>query len=470
MSEKEGVTKEAAQKAIDIAFGSKGSTPTKTKGVPGTPIYNGYIAIGEKDSRIVGTQKYITYSDMLANVTIVAAGVRFFLNLTSKAKWRVVPNPKASNADTAQEFADKVREMMENTTTPWHRIVRRAAMYRFYGFSIQEWTAVRHKDGYFTFKDVEPRPQLTIERWDTDRTGKVLGVVQRDPLTSEEIYLPRSKIVYCVDDSLSDSPEGVGLFRHLIDVVTQLRRFEQLEGFGFESDLRGVPIGRAPLKALDELVDQGTITAAEKIELLNPLNSFMASHVKSPALGIMLDSTTYVGTGDNSAVSGIHEWDVELMRSDTVSTQEAIARAIDRKNREAARVLGVEGLMLGDGDRGSEALSRDKSNSFALIVDSTLDELAETFETDIINAMWDLNGWPDEFKPTYTPETIQFRDVEQISKVVKEMADAGAVITSADELVREVYELLGLTPPDEANSADDLALTNQSLGGQIGTE
>lgn len=452
---------------ISKILGSSSSTPTKTKGVPGTVIYNGSIQENEKDSRVSGPQKYITYSNMLANVTIVAAGVRFFLNLISKAKWRTIPNPKASNQDEAQRFADIVSNMMENTITPWHRIIRRSAMYRFYGYSVQEWTAGRDDDGNMVFMDIQARPQTTIEKWGRDKNGRVQTVVQRDPATAEEIVLPRNKLVYCVDDSLNDSPEGLGLFRHLIHVVTALQRYEQLEGFGFESDLRGVPIGRAPIALLEQMVKDEDITEADKTLYLNPLTDFMKSHVKSPALGIMLDSTTYVGQGENQAVSGIPHWDVELMRSDNVTSQEAIARAIDRKNREAARVLGVEGLLLGDGDRGSEALSRDKTDNLTLIVDSTLDELAETYETDVIGELWELNGWAKEYMPTYTPEPILFRDVTKISEVVKQLSDSGAVLTSADEAVREIYELIGLTPPDPANTENELALTNPEPSGQI---
>ena len=55
------VTRDSVDKALDIAFGNKGASPTETKGVPGTPVYNGYIVDGEKDARVTGAQKYITY-------------------------------------------------------------------------------------------------------------------------------------------------------------------------------------------------------------------------------------------------------------------------------------------------------------------------------------------------------------------------------------------------------------------------
>ena len=82
--------------------------------------------------------------------------------------------------------------LTKDPLTPWHRIVRRLSMYRFYGFSIMEWTAKRRDDGLLTFADVEPRAQRTIERWDVDETGKVMGALQTKPANAAgDIFAPR---------------------------------------------------------------------------------------------------------------------------------------------------------------------------------------------------------------------------------------------------------------------------------------
>ena len=198
----------------------------------------------EKDPELASrSERYRRYSDILANVSIVAAGTRFFLNLVAKASWSFA----ASEEDASGEFAERAEAMLtDDPLTPWHRIVRRSAMYRFYGFSIQEWTARRRDDGFLTFADIAPRAQRTIERWDVEDTGRVLGALQRSPQTQEEIYLPREKLLYIVDDTFNDSPEGLGLFRHLAAPARRLKRYEQLEGFGFETDLRGIPSWPSP--------------------------------------------------------------------------------------------------------------------------------------------------------------------------------------------------------------------------------
>ncbi len=222
--------------------------PTTTIGVGGAAVYGGFVVERETSAKLAGQQLYTTYAKLLANTTIVAAGVRYFLNLISKASWKV--EPAEDTGARGEEVAEQFEDVMYDMLTPWHRVIRRMAMFRFYGFGIQEWTAKRREDGLIGFLDIEPRPQTTITKWDVDEHGTVHGVIQESPQTFREIYLPRAKLVYAVDDSLSDSPKGLGLLRHIVQACDRLERYEQLEGFGFETDLRGVPIGRAPFQEL----------------------------------------------------------------------------------------------------------------------------------------------------------------------------------------------------------------------------
>lgn len=452
------------QKALDIFTGSgKTLNPTQTKGAPGNPVIGGYIMTDERNAKLKGTAKYKTYSDLLANVSIVAAGVRYFLNLVSKAEWKVSP---ADESDEAQRFADIITKQMKGMDTSWPRVVRRAAMYRFYGFSVQEWTAVE-KDGDLLFKDIAPRPQVTIERWDTDTTGEVVGIVQTSSTDFQEIYLPRKKTIYVVDDSLNDSPEGLGLFRHIVESCDRLTRYEQLEGYGFESDLRGIPVGRAPFAALADGVETGLMTQEEMTRAIEPISSFVSNHIKNPALGILLDSITYQDEGDAGSFSNIPQWSIDLLKGSATSFSD-VAVAIERVNREIARTLGVEGLLLGESTSGSHALSKDKSLNFALIVDSTLTELVDTFQKDMVERLFEINGWPEDMMPKFNTEAIQHRDITQITQAIKDLSSAGALITSNDPAVAEIYEMLGLTVPPERDEDDfgDSTLTGGDDDGE----
>lgn len=423
------------------------SNPLRELGVPGTPIYGGYIQEPDSNAKLTGTQKYKYFSETLVNVAIVGAGVRYFLNLVSKATWAVTPAEQDS--PEAQEYADFVKEVLDDMETPWRRIVRRAAMYRFYGFSLQEWTAKRRPDGRIGFKDISPRPQSTIEKWDTDKFGNILGVIQRSPQDGTEIWLPRKKLMYLVDDSLSDSPEGLGLVRHIYPYAERLKVYEKMEQDGFDTDLRGIPIGRAPLAALAQMVEDGKITSEQKTQWETYFTDFIQNHVRKPNTGLLLDSLTYQTADEAGRPSNVKMWDLELLTGKSTALGD-LARAIQRTTRSIAILLGVEQLLLGETTGGSYALARDKTNVFFLIADSTLAELSDALKRDFIDTLWDLNGFPVEMKPTMVPESIRFRDVEQVTKALKDLAQSGAKLDLADPAVNEIRELLGLSHvPDE---------------------
>ena len=176
-------------------FRQRRSRATETLGSPGVAIYSGYVEDREKSKDLASRDaRYRTYSEIFANTSIVAAGTRYFLNLIAKAEWSFTP----SDEDSDGKFAELAESMLtEDPETSWHRIVRRAGMYRFYGFSVQEWTARRREDGLLTFSDIAPRAQITIERWDVDNAGSVLGVLQRNPQDHREIYLsPREALLH----------------------------------------------------------------------------------------------------------------------------------------------------------------------------------------------------------------------------------------------------------------------------------
>ena len=436
---------------------------TDTVGAPGTSLYGGQVVNNEKDPRLSASQNYTSYSDMISNTAIVAAGVRFMLNMVSKAGWHAEP---ADESSEAEEKAELVTDMMHDMLTPWHRVVRRTAMYCMWGFSIQEWTAKIREDGVVGLLDVEPRAQKTIEKWDIDTVGRVLGVVQRNPQNGLEIYLPREKIVYAVDDTLNDSPEGLGLFRNLIKLSQKLERFELLEAWGFETDLRGMPVARGPFTEMEKMITNGTLTRAQATALQQPMLDFIASHNRNPELGMLLDSATYSTADERNAPSAVRQWDVEILQGDPQGQQE-VAAAIERINREMARVLGVEQMLLGGDSTGSFALAKDKSQSLGLIIDSCLQSVRETMEKDLLTPIWLLNGWDPKLKPKFVIEKVQYREIEQVVGALETLARAGAVLAPDDPAINEIRELIGLSEQSEPVMVDpDLGLGGSQIPGQ----
>lgn len=460
------------KRASEVLFGK--AAPTQTLG---TTRSSGNVAGGEgagtfdepdRELNLVGQRRFDEFDRMVRDVAIIGAGVRLFLNLISNAIWTVNPPEDLDEGQQkqAQEYADQAYADLFGMTTSWSSIVRKTAAFRLQGFSVQEWTAKKNPDGSIGFLDVEHRPQRSIVRWNRDESGTVTSVIQRVPGRAD-VELPRAKIVYAVDDTLTDSPEGVGLFRHLAKTSARLEQFLALEEIGFTTDLRGIPIARAPLAELqDEVTEAGpegsparATAEARRTTRLAPLRAFLGKHVRNEKTGVMLPSDTFLATSTDKSTtpSSVHKWGLELLNGDSQSF-DAMAEAVKRLTHELAMILGVEHLLLGADGSGSLALARSKVGTFYLTVTSTLLDLLEVYDRDLLTPWSDLNGVPEELRPEMGVNEISDRDVEQLLDALAKLAQAGAPMMPDDPAVGEIYDLLGLTRPPEREDEMDLSL------------
>lgn len=422
------------------------------------------LEAADRKHNLNGPVRFDKFDEMVRDISIVAASVRLFLNLCSNAVWTINP-PEGLNGNeepVAQEYADFLYDQIFGMTTAWSTVVRKAAVFRLVGFAILEWTAKRTEDGRIGLLDIEHRPQRTIARWLRDASGTVVSVIQQVSGRSQ-VTIPRAKIVYAVDDVLTDSPEGVGLYRHLYAVAERLDTFETLEEIGFTTDLRGIPVGRAPLDELAAEVkaagpagsDAFKAADAKRKLKLQPIWDFVNKHMRNRKMGAILPSDTFSGRQPDGSVtpSSVPKWALELLNGDSQSF-EAMAEAIKRLNQEMARILGTEHLLLGADGGGSLALARSKVGTFYLTVTSSLQDLVEVFDRDIIAPIAELNGWPEELWPQFGVNEISDRDLDQVASVLLKLAQAGATIMPNDPAVGEMRDALGLSRPDD----DTLAL------------
>jgi hypothetical protein len=459
---------------VGSVFGKR-SAPTQTIGTTrtdynvGTGEMAGTFDEPDRDLNLIGVDRFRTYDRIVRDVAIVGAGTRLFLNLISNAVWSCNPPEGLEGAqlEAAQKWADQLYDDLYDMTTSFSAVARKTATFRLLGFTIQEWTAKNKPDGSVGFRDVEHRPQKTITRWNRDEGGTVESVVQRVS-GRRDVTLPRGKIVYAVDDTLTDSPEGMGLFRQMAKTADRLEVFLRLEEIGFTTDLRGIPVARAPLGELrDEVIAAGpagsearAAAEARRSALLRPLRDFLEKHIRNEKTGMLFSSATYqtVSPDKSSTPSAVPKWALELLNGESQSF-EAMAKAIERMNQELARLLGCEHLLLGSDGGGSLALAKSKVGTFYLTVTSTLLDLLEIYDRDLVAPWAELNGVPEELIPQMGVNEISDRDVEQLLEGLAKLAQAGAPVMPNDPAVGEIYDLWGLTRPPEREDEMDLALT-----------
>ena len=458
----------------DSGFSSAPPTAAQAKpdpklvlGTAGTPAFSGFLTTPEKAANLVGRERFKTFAELQYNCDIVATALRYVNTLIKGTGWHV--KPADDGGADAQKIADLIHSILlapRAMARPWNKVVVRQSAAEWMGFALAEWTAKVRDDGVIGFADIQPRPQHTIWRWDIQVDGTLNGVWQLSPWTFQEIYLPRGKCVYTVDADFTDSPDGTGRLRHVAETARQMKRLEQIEGWGYELDVAGMPVGRVPMSKMNELIEQKQLTENQAQGFVAGVKDFLSNHVVTPGRGLLVESATYpMADGSPSAV---RMFDLDVLTSQ-IANLPHLHVAIDRKIRQIARILGISALMVGDGAKGSFALSKDKSVQLAQQITSMLSDLAWSFDHDLVATLMVLNGWDPRLTPTLVPEAVQLRDVEYVVDALVGIAQAG--LTPDDPAYNAVRDLVDMPhAPEGAARADALIGGKKPKAGPVASD
>lgn len=435
-------------------FGKNGEPKSKPKTDYETPLSHfGALHTSGKllnrdynDSINTRDKKYQTYGKIIDNVPIVSAGVTATLDLVSSANWVFTP----SEADVDRKYVKLAEQIFyKNLDNSFKNIVKRAAMYKFYGFFVGEIVTKTDKKGNVLLKNISFIPQSTVSGWHfLDNSGEVGGLHQQVPNLAHEIYIERKKLWYIVDQSLHNTPEGTGLLKLIVEPALKLKDFEDLQYIGFNNDLNGVPYFKAPLEEMRKYAQQNGLDPEVFVkERLQAVMEYAIKHPKCESSSYIDDSAVYTSLDESGKPSNVPMWDLKILQSNATSFTE-IRMAMESLKYDIARSLNVEQFLLGE-NTGSFALSSDKSQLFFMLVDTIVDEIKNTMERDVFKLLWSLNNLPEEMYPVIKIDTIKFRDPESRARVMGSLAAAGVRPDPYSKAVSEIFESAGLTPPDK---------------------
>lgn len=418
---------DSSETAVDEV--AKAARTTMPAGTTGVVAYGGYVQMGEASPALQGRQKWLTYTNA-QNVAVVATGIRYFGNLLAGTEWHAEPN--AAGGPDADRGVEIIEQGMLRAPLPqsWPLVVRKAAMYKFLGFTLHATGIARRDDGMVVYSDIQHRPQHTIEKWNRpDEQSAFEQVEQRSPETGKMFPIDLDECLYCVDNLMGDGPEGVGLLRHVIELVRRLGLFEGLEGSGYFQEIAGTPIARAPLEELAAIAKSGDAAAIQKAisDATANIKALVANRIHTPEkqLWAMLDSATYRGSDPNT-VSQIQKWGIEILKGAQRGMGD-LNQTIQRVGLEIARVLGIEFALVGGGDSaGSYGMHADKTSMFASMLQTTLTEIAQFATQQLARRLIALNGLdPDKCTPTLVAAPISTDAIETVTAALANIAKAG---------------------------------------------
>lgn len=441
----------------------------KAPGSDGVIAHGGFLLDAERHADLVGSNRWVKYDNLSSNCAAVASALHVWLTLAGSVKWQAQEN--AAGGKDAATCAELVHDglLAARMTKPWRNVVKRQAMKKFRGFALHAKGITRDGQGRVVFSELGHRPQWTVYRWlKPIETEPWIGIEQQTRMGAR-YPIARSDLFYSAEDALTDSPDGIGLFRHIVEAERIFARYRQLQGIAFDTDINGVPLGRAPLSAIYDAAkkrgDSDADAAAAVRSATLVIQDFIENRVVKSNRSLLLDSIPVfsVDTDGSQRPSSIYQWSVDTIKSLIGSIPELRA-ALGDLNREILRVMSAEWMAMGDSE-GARSVHGDKTQMFCAVINALLDDLADDATRDLSWWLTAMNGYdPNTCAPTLVHEPVRMKsalDAAQMLKVLSEAAlhpddEAIAILRSREDLP---------PPPDEAGE-----LMLRAMGGAADVE
>lgn len=381
-----------------------------------------------------GKRGIAVYNEMADNDDIVGAILFAIEMLIKQCDWNIEPGGDSAKDIEAAEFVESCMNDMDKT---WIDTVSEILSFLTFGWSFHEIvykrrmgntkdgkTRSKYTDGLIGWRKLPTRAQETLYQWEYDNNDNLIGMTQMPPPSYELYTIPTTKALLFRTKSRKDNPEGRSILRNAYRPWYFKRRIQEIEGIGIERDLAGLPVLHAP----------------ENLDIWDPNNA--------DALKIRTDLENMVRRIRRDEMEGVvlpYGYELELLSSGG-SRQFDTNAVINRYDTRIAMTVLADFIFLGHQESGSWALSSDKTELFAMACGAFLDIICETFNSQGIPQLIDING--EHFKgisdyPKMTHGDIEDADITKVSSFVKDMTGIGILVPDdgLEDYIRQVGHL-----------------------------
>lgn len=378
-----------------------------------------------------GSRGVEIYHEMSENDDVVGAILYAIEMLVRQTKWNVEPGGSTAKDKEAAEFVESCMDDMQNT---WVDTISEILSFLTYGWSYHEIvykrrmgntadtrTRSKYSDGLIGWAKLPIRAQETLYQWEYDENDNLTGMTQMPPPDYGLLTIPLSKALLFRTKSRKDNPEGRSILRNAYRSWHFKRRIQEIEGIGIERDLAGLPVMYAP-EGMDIWNDNDDDIKRTLVRLEEMVRGIRRDEME----GLVLP----------------YGFELKLLSSGGTRQFDTNA-IIDRYDTRIAMTVLADFIFLGHQQNGSWALSSDKTELFAMACGAYLDIIAETFNSQGIPSLIDING--DHFKgitgyPTLTHGDIEDADIQKVSTYIKDMVGIGVLIPDdgLEDYIRQI--------------------------------
>ena len=359
------------------------------------PNRESYVSLFDRDKNNVSYAQGVS----ILRDTQVATGLDIIKYLLSSKQW-ILTDPNEDS--TVYDF---IHEVLQNMGTEIGTIVKQMTSALPWGFSVHE-IIYDVKDGYIVVKDTIPIHIKTLQHkpFVFDEDGELVAIHQETKNGNADI--PINKVLLYSYNSLYDEKEGRGLLYDFLPIIED-----------------------------KENVMDWLMTFAEKNE-----NPTLYGKTDNPvSRDELLNAFEDISDGTTGVVIGPND-DVGVLESS--HRGETFFSILQYKDNQIFRRMFIGNLLLGDNSQtGTYAQSQTQLEFGSLVFDGILEEIANTFQEQLINPLVEFNFGKEVKAPVISFDKFTSGDIEKLFNIVKPLMDSG-VVDSENSAVQETLALL----------------------------
>ena len=376
---------------------SKNSNINRNSITTTNKAYGSYISLFNRNDDWVD---YETGKSILRD-TQVGTGFDILKYLLSSKKW-ILTNTEESDT----EAYDFIKEMLQNMTTEINTIVKQMTTAIMWGFSVHE-LIYTIENSRLIVKNIVPVHIKTLQNEPfvfDDRTGELAYIHQE--INNDGVDIPITKVLLYSFNNLFDEVEGNGLLYDFQPIVEDK----------------------------DNLMDW-LMTFNEK----NELPTLYGKTENPTSRDQMLNAFEDVADGEMGLVIG--ETD-ELGVLESSHRGETFFTTLQYKDNQIFRRMYLGNLLLGDNSQtGTYAQSQTQLEFGQLVFDGILEEIANIFQTQVINRVVEFNFGAERKAPVISFDKFTKGDMQKLFNILKDLMSQG-VVDSENSAVHESIALL----------------------------
>lgn len=275
-------------------------------------------------------------------------------------------NPLSQGDAQAMEFLWKAMNHMELQT--WRSHVEDMLDALTFGWAAPEIVLAKRDDGRLWLKNIEPRGQETLERWQWEG-DQAVGYRQQLPDGTLTEFIPLEKTVHIAIGGRKGNPQGRSLLRSLHRPWYFVKNLENFEGIKIERDAGGMP----------------TVEYTHP-EMFEGYNTDQLREMFEDALkGIRADEEAYFIPPPGAKVvpyasGGTNSYDIR--------------GAIVAKQKEILMRFFAQWLFLGMDKVGTQALVQGETDFFSLAMKGFQQMFLEAWNQQLVPLLFRFNSFP----------------------------------------------------------------------------